>query len=57
MFINSFIILQIRVIASDILGLHYALCTLGQLFSLYHEDCELPSLFVSVLVVKLYTFL
>ncbi|GIY74511.1 glyco_hydro_20b domain-containing protein [Caerostris darwini] len=37
---------QIRILSSDLLGLHYALCTLEQLFSLYEEDGSLPSLFI-----------
>lgn len=37
---------QIRILSSDVLGLHYALCTLGQLIFLYTEDNELPSLFI-----------
>lgn len=40
--------LQIRILASDVLGLHYALCTLGQLIFLYNEDNELPALFVGI---------
>ncbi|GIY74335.1 glyco_hydro_20b domain-containing protein [Caerostris extrusa] len=41
---------QIRILSSDLLGLHYALCTLEQLFSLYEEDGSLPSLFLAVVL-------
>ncbi|GFQ90549.1 glyco_hydro_20b domain-containing protein [Trichonephila clavata] len=37
---------QMRIIASDLYGLHNALCTLEQLFSLYDEDGSVPSLFI-----------
>ncbi|GBN90634.1 hypothetical protein AVEN_272757-1, partial [Araneus ventricosus] len=37
---------QMRILSSDLIGLHYALCTLEQLFSLYDEDGSLPSLFI-----------
>ncbi|XP_054706347.1 uncharacterized protein LOC129216191 isoform X1 [Uloborus diversus] len=39
---------RIRILSPDVIGLHYALCTLGQLFSLYNEDGEIcvPALYI-----------
>ncbi|KAF8778620.1 Palmitoyltransferase AKR1 like protein [Argiope bruennichi] len=38
---------QLRIVASDLRGLHYALNTLEQLFTLYAEDGSLPTLFMN----------